>query len=277
MKIKSIVKTLFWVLFITCLFQYSLMLPTYAVEQKANNLATTYAAQFPLEQQEAIQQQFVQNYLDSKSNESVLRIPYVTDFSYNDLKGQQLQLGLDLKGGMQVLLGINKATFLKQLVDDSSPSNFEKALALTNEQITTTDPNYITVFFDNFQSVEQDATIIRLFLKNSLLKEKLSLDTDIATLQHEIDALLSSTLLTTQYQLRERLNSIGLGQPSLTADINKQYLRIEIPGAQHPERIRSIVTTTASLEFWETYRITDEGILENFMEADRLLAESPEK
>lgn len=274
MKTKSIVKTLFWVLFLTCSFQYSLMLPTYAVEQKANNLATTYAAQFPLEQQKTIQQQFVQNYLDNISNESILSIPYLTEFSYNDLKGQQLQLGLDLKGGMQVLLGINKATFLKQLVDPYASSNFEKTLALTNEQVDPTNPNYITVFFDNFQSIEQEENIIRLFLKSALLKETLSVDTELATLKKEVDALLRATLLTTQYQLRERLNSLGLGQPNLTADINKQYLRIEVPGAQNPERIRSIVTTTASLEFWETYRITDEGMVETFMAVDRMLAES---
>ena len=103
------------------------------------------------------------------------------------------------------------------------------------------------------------------------LKDVLSLDSNLATLQKEVRALLTSTLLTTQYQLGERLNGAGLSQPNITAAISKQQLHIEIPGAQHPERIRSMVTATASLEFWETYRITDEGIREAFVAADELL------
>jgi len=271
MKIKSLIKTLFWVLLVTCLFQYSLMLPTYAVEQKAEKLATTYAAQFPVDQQATIQQQFVRNYLETMEDEPILRIPYITDFSYNDLKEQQLQLGLDLKGGMQVVLGINKEAFLKQLVNHTTHSNFEKALSLTNEQISSIDPTYIDVFFKNFQSLEQEEAIVRLFLKSNLLKGVLSQDTDLTILQKEVNTLVTTTLLTTQYQLGERLNSVGLSQPNITADVSKQHLHIEIPGAQQPERIRSMVTATASLEFWETYRITDEGILGAFVEADQML------
>ena len=268
---KSIIKTTFWVLFLTCLFQYSLMIPTYAVEQKAAQLATEYAAQFPIEQQASIQQQFTQNYLDAVTNEPMLSIPYITDLSYKDLKEQQLQLGLDLKGGMQVSLGINKANFLKQLLNHSTPANFEKALVLTNGQVATTSPNYITVFFENFKSIEQEETIVRLFLKSDLVREGLSPDTNVARLQKEVNTLLIATLQTTQHQLRERLQSVGLNQPNIIADLSKLQLHIEIPGAQNPERIRSMVTSTASLEFWDTYRVTDDGFQEAFVAADQLL------
>lgn len=147
MKIKSVVKTLFWVLFLNCIFQYSLMLPTYVVEQKAQKTATAYAAQFPSDQRETIHQQFVQNYIEAMSDKSILKIPFIADFSYSDLKEQQLQLGLDLKGGIQLGLGINKEVFLYQLVQNSNHANFKKALALTNEKLAPTDPNYMAVFF----------------------------------------------------------------------------------------------------------------------------------
>lgn len=84
--------------------------------------------------------------------------------------------------------------------------------------------------------------------------------------------LLTNTLLTTRYQLGERLNRVGLSQPNITVDLNKQHIYIEMPGAKNPDRIRSIVTSTASLEFWDTYRITDVGMVEAFVAADQLLS-----
>ena len=262
MKTSSITKTLFWAMFIACSFQFSLMIPTGIIENKAETQAELYAHSFPAAQQAAIKEQYVQNYLDSIAEEVLFAIPYVVEYTYPALKKQQLQLGLDLKGGVQVTLGLNAAAFITNLASQSTNTLFVESLAQTQQMSSLTLKESIHYFFDVYTQVEKEETILRLFSKHPQVQQTAATPTSIATLKNTIFQLAETTLQHTQLLLTQRTNSLGLGQTNITEDLDNLYIHVELPGATNPERVREMLLATASLEFWETYRVTDPGIME---------------
>lgn len=108
MKNNSPIKLLLVAFILLSLFQFSTMIPTSYVEQKAVEISKNYASQFPLSERNRIEENYYLNYLDSISEEIIFSIPGVGAYSYSDLKDRQLQLGLDLKGGMRFIIGFDE-------------------------------------------------------------------------------------------------------------------------------------------------------------------------
>lgn len=270
MKSKSIIKALFWTLLIAVIFQFSLMIPTSLVERTAKEKAVAYAQAVPLAQQPLAKEVYEKFYLDSIATEVIFQIPYLAQFTYNELKGQQLQLGLDLQGGMQLTLQLNTADFLKDLVGESSTDNFYKAIAAT-DNLNLAQKEYITAFFDHFQQLEEAEYIIRLFSKHPQINIPAS--ASLQDLETAINQLLVTVAEDTQFLMEQRINGHGLAQTKISRDVANNYIHVEVPEAQNPERIRSLLVSAAELAFWDTYRITDRGVLDAFYAADNQLQE----
>ena len=271
MKNKSLIKALFWTLVMVVTFQFSLAIPTILVERTAASKANSYAQDFPIEQQDAVQRMYKQSYLENMANEVIFKIPYLAKFTYNDLKDQQLQLGLDLKGGMQLTLRLNTADFLIDLASDTQGTNFQNALEYADSKSGLSQETYIDAFFDRYQQLEPTESIIRLFSKHPQID--LIDAPSISSLKMTIHQLIATAVDDTQFLLEQRINGHGLSQSKISKDVQNNFIHVEVPGVQNPERIRSILVANAALEFWDTYRITDRGVTEAFYAADKLLQE----
>jgi len=271
MQSNSLVKFVLAILFISCAFQFALLIPIKQIENKAMHVAYLAASKVSYEKQEEAYQFYYNEYIESASDKVVFSIPYISDYTYQSLKDRQLQLGLDLKGGVQFTLSFDSEAFLKNLiVGDNNPS-CATALIKANQQTGLSHPAYIDAFFDSYQQLEDPATIIHLFSQNPQFKNSLHNVQTIEQLKNHVNALSQTMINNTKDLLIQRLNHTGLGQANLNVDSDRHHVQIEVPGANDQERIRGLITDVASLEFWNVYRVTDPGILESFVVADQLL------
>lgn len=278
MQGKGIIKFFLVVMAIVCVLQYLYLLPTNKVERAADNHAETEAQKAPEADQNARFKAARTAFLDSMSTETVFSIPLLKDFTYQELKGQQLALGLDLKGGMSVVLQVNLRDFIKTLSKDSKDPTFEEALNKATEDLKTAQSDYITLFVDNFREMAagKDITLAKIFTINQTLKDEYEIDLttsdgDIArALREEANKAVDLTFK----MLKERIDKLGVTQPNVSLDAARDLIVIELPGIDNPERARQFLQAAAQLEFWNVYRITDANptpIVQAFVEANQKL------
>lgn len=271
MERNTLVKTFFCLLILVCGFQYLLMIPTYCLEQDAAKAAELYASEYPCFLQEEKKQLYLQEYLDSISDKTIFKIPYLAEYTYQSLKNRQLKPGLDLAGGMQITLGFDMEKFVSKLAHEPDNIHFATALKQTNVQGDLLSIKYIDQFFDFYQKVENKENIFQNFQQHPQLKDQVHGQMSTIELQQLVIQLSKKMAQQTQSLLEQRINQLGLAQTQIVLDVNKNQILIDIPGVKNPERIRETVLSMASLEFWNTYRITDTGILESFLAADEYL------
>ena len=146
MQGKGSVRFLMIVMAVVCLYQFLLVLPTNTVDRNAEAYAEQYASNFPEEEQDDAKRFALTSYLDSMSSEVVFSIPLLKDFTYEELKSSQLNYGLDLKGGMSVILQVDLREFLRTLANDSKDPTFLKALENASAAQSSAQSDYITLF-----------------------------------------------------------------------------------------------------------------------------------
>lgn len=259
MKNKQGTKILLILMIIACSYQYLLMLPTYFVEREAERIHS----------QEGIA---VQDYFDEIADEVIFHIPFITEYTYDKLKQQQLKLGLDLQGGMQMSLCLDTEVFLKSLVKSNGNQLFNEVLAQTKKDMKFSRNQFIPHFFDRYQDLEKEENIIALFASHPSFDGKII--HSCTQLNREVQQLFDETLDKTKFLLDQRLNGSGVSQANVRLDKNKHLIHIELPGISNKQRVRDLITSKASLAFWEVYRITDHKIMEGFIAADAMLKQS---
>ena len=257
MQNKGVIKLLAVLLAIACVYQLSFSFATRRVEKKA----AEYAATYPAELQDKMEQQ----YLDSVSNLPVYSLGIV-DYTYKECQEKEINLGLDLKGGMNVMLEVQQGDVLKSLSDDSQDPKFLEALSLTSEQ-TRDGGDYIAVFAKNYAQVSGGQPLALIFNTPSM-KEINAHSTDeevLKVLRAESDDAIAAS-----YDiLRSRIDRFGVTSPNIQRLPNSNRILVELPGVKEPERVRKLLQGSASLEFWETYSTNELiGALE---QADALL------
>ncbi len=257
MQNRGIIKLLAGLLAIACVYQLSFSFATRRVEKKA----AEYAATYPVELQDKMEQQ----YLDSVKNLPVYSLGIV-DYTYKDCQEKEINLGLDLKGGMNVMLEVQQGDVLKSLSDDSQDPKFLEALSLTSEQ-TRDGGDYIATFAKNYAQVSGGQPLALIFNTPSM-KEINANSTDeevLKVLRAESDDAIAAS-----YDiLRSRIDRFGVTSPNIQRLPNSNRILVELPGVKEPERVRKLLQGSASLEFWETYSTNElMGALE---QADALL------
>ena len=257
MQNKGVIKLLAILLAIACVYQLSFSFATRRVEKKA----AEYAATYPVELQDKMEQQ----YLDSIQNLPVYSLGIV-DYTYKECQEKEINLGLDLKGGMNVMLEVQQGDVLKSLSDDSQDPKFLEALSLTSEQ-TRDGGDYIAIFAKNYAQVSGGQPLALIFNTPSM-KEINANSTDeevLKVLRAESDDAIAAS-----YDiLRSRIDRFGVTSPNIQRLPNSNRILVELPGVKEPERVRKLLQGSASLEFWETYSTNElMGALE---QADALL------
>ncbi len=277
MQGKGIIKFFLVILTIVCAIQYMYLLPTRGVEDDAEEYATQQAE--GIEDELAYQQRYSEarsSYLDSISDEVIVKVPLLKEFTYNELKSQQLALGLDLKGGMSVVLQVDLQSFLLTLADENKDPDFRKALEMASERMSATQSDYITLFGEAFAEVAPDDKLARIFARNASLREDINFETSNSEVISILRDRADETVDLTFKRLKDRIDKFGVTQPNVSLDEGRDLILVELPGVDNRERARSYLQATAKLEFWDVYRFNDDGIQRAFMAANEKLRKQQE-
>jgi len=273
MQNKGLIKFLLALLIIVCVLQCGYILPTRKVEKQADEYAAGIAAQAANENDRySIQKTARANYLDSISSEKIFSVPLIKDYTYDELKKQQLAFGLDLKGGQSAVLQVDLRELLVTLSNGTQDPTFLRALATADKALESSQSDYITLFGDAFQADSDDKKLARFFYRK-LSDDENGINTQssngevIQVLRQKADETVNLTF----NLLKQRIDKIGVVQPNITLDAARDLILVELPGIDNPERARSVLQASAVLEFWDTYRISDAGILGAFTQADQIL------
>jgi SecD/SecF fusion protein len=265
MQSKGVVRFFLIALTIVCLYQYLLVIPTNNIESDARAYADNCSGSNP----KLGWQGCYAEYLDSLSTETVFEIPLIKKFTYADLKKSQLAMGLDLKGGMSVLLQVDLRDFLVSLSGNSSDPNFTKALDRAAELQKSQQGDYITLFAQAWKELGEGRTLASIFARNEA--STIKFDAPDADAINTIRTMANGTVDETYKRLKQRIDKLGVVQPNVSLDAARDLIQVELPGIDNPARARAMLTGQAKLEFWETYRIQDESLIQGFTQADDLL------
>ena len=204
------------------------------------------------------------HYIDSISAEKVY-----FGYTFKDVKSKELNLGLDLKGGMNVMLQVQLKDLVKALADGNDSPEFNAALALAQKNSVDSREDFITLFAKAWEETANGTPLAQIFGTLDL-REKINAKTTdeevLAVIRESADAAIANSFNV----LRNRIDRFGVTQPNIQQLGNGRIL-VELPGVKEPERVRKLLQGTASLEFWETYSF---GELELYLnEANTVLAQ----
>ncbi len=244
MQNKGFIKLIAVLLAIGCVYQFSFTFKTRSVEKQA----ARYAAQYPVELQAAAEQ----HYLDSVQNLPVFNLG-VRKFTYKECKTNELNLGLDLKGGMNVMMEVQVDGVIKALAGDSqNDPAFIAAIEEANTAIKEgSSKDYVDVFVDAYRRASDNRPLAAIFVspdRSDITLE--SSDSDVAkVLKSDVEKAIGASFNV----LRSRIDNFGVVQPNIMRLPNSHRILVELPGVKEPQRVRDLLQRTAQLEFWLTY------------------------
>lgn len=243
MQNKGALKFLIVVLALACAYQLSFTFVTRNVEKKAER----YAQGFEIEEREAR----TQLYLDSIKATPVYNLGFIK-FTYKEAKEKEINLGLDLKGGMNVMLEISVRDIVEALSNHNQDPIFKQALAEASAEQKNSSDDYIAIFARAYSRLSNDAPLAYIF-NTPELKDKITPQSDnaqvIKALREESESAISNSFNV----IRNRIDRFGVTQPNIQKMENSGRILVELPGVKEPERVRKLLQGTASLEFWATY------------------------
>ena len=190
-----------------------------------------------------------QDYLDSLSNEKV----WLGNYTLKQCREMEISLGLDLKGGMNVILEVSVPDVIKALADNKPDEAFNKALAEAAKQATTSQDDVITLFIKEYHKVAPGAKLSELFATQQL-KDKVNQKSSDAEVEKVLREEVKAAVTNSYNVLRTRIDRFGVVQPNIQSLEDKMgRIMVELPGIKEPERVRKLLQGSANLEFWEKY------------------------
>ena len=195
----------------------------------------------------------VAHYLDSMQNEKV----WLGVYSLKDCREMEIGLGLDLKGGMNVILEVSVPDVVKTLADNKTDEAFNAAVAEAAKQQITSQEDFITLFVREYKKQAPEGKLAEIFATQQLKDKVNTRSTDA-----EVEAVLREevkTAVENSYNvLRTRIDRFGVVQPNIqTLEGKMGRIMVELPGIKEPERVRKLLQGSANLEFWETYEASE--------------------
>ncbi len=238
MQNKGALKLLAIALAIACAYQLSFTFVTRHVEKKAEAYAAGDAKK-------------EQNYLDSIKSKTVYDLGFI-QFNYKECKEKEINLGLDLRGGMNVMLEISVEDVVRALSNDSKDPVFNQALQQAREAQKNSTSDYITLFADAYEKLSNGGKLSYIFNTPELREQvnpNSTNDEVIKVLRESAESAIENSFNV----LRNRIDKFGVTQPNIQRLENSGRILVELPGVKEPERVRKLLQGTASLEFWATY------------------------
>lgn len=236
MQNKGFVKIFAIALTLVCLFYLSFTFKTRSIEKRAAG------------------SQDEQAYLDSVMNKKV----WLGIYSYRECREMQIGLGLDLKGGMNVIMEVSIPDVVKTLANNSQDPLFTQALASAKKISVSSQENFVDIFAREFAKVAGNDGKLSAYFATSNFKDRINPQTPneevIQVLKAEVESAVANSFLV----LRARIDRFGVAQPNIQELAGKQgRIMVELPGVKEPERVRKLLQGSANLEFWETYKLQE--------------------
>lgn len=285
MQNKGLIRFLAIAFVLVCLFQLSFSFATRKVENKAKANAVKYveSAQGKSDIDACLKRQAGNDmsaaelknltaivtdslratketyYLDSMANEKVWM-----GFTYKKCQAREINLGLDLKGGMNVMLEVSTVDVVKALANYTNDEVFNKAIDMALEQQKkSVNENFVSLFYDAIISIKPDVRLAGYF---SGQLTGTTLNDDNNTILAKLREETSSAYDRTYEILRKRIDKFGVAQPTIQRLQASERILVELPGVKDPQRVRKLLKGTAQLEFWATYSgdMTDSRLLNEY-------------
>ena len=252
MQNKGFVKVFAVLLTLVCVFYLSFSFVTRHYTNKAKEIANG-------------DPKVEQDYLDSLSNEKVM----LWNWTLKQCREMEISLGLDLKGGMNVILEVSVPDVIKALADNKPDEAFNNALATAAKQAVNSQDDIITLFVREYHKIAPDAKLSELFATQQL-KDKINQKSSDAEVEKVLRTEVKAAVENSFNVLRTRIDRFGVVQPNIQSLEDKMgRIMVELPGIKEPERVRKLLQGSANLEFWETY--TAKEVLPAIQSADAKL------
>jgi SecD/SecF fusion protein len=251
MQNKGFVKVFAVLLTLVCLFYLSFSFVT----RHYNSKAAEYAGGDSVKES---------SYLDSLSTQKVW-----LGYTLKQCREMEISLGLDLKGGMNVVLELNVADVIRSLSNNNQDENFNKALDLAYAHQATSQKNFIDLFAEEYKTLDNGARLSAIFSTFELKDKITPQSTDaqvVAVLKDELKSAIDNSFNV----LRTRIDRFGVVSPNIQRLETAGRILVELPGVKEPERVRKLLQGSANLEFWETYNLPE--IYQQLVAADNVLA-----
>ena len=251
MQNKGFVKVFAVLLTLVCMFYLSFSFVT----RHYNSKAAEYAGGDPVKES---------SYLDSLSTQKVW-----LGYTLKQCREMEISLGLELKGGMNVVLELNVADVIRSLSNNNQDENFNKALDLAYAHQATSQKDFIDLFAEEYKKLDNGARLSAIF-STFELKDKITPQSSdaqvIAVLKEELKSAIDNSFNV----LRTRIDRFGVVSPNIQRLETAGRILVELPGVKEPERVRKLLQGSANLEFWETYNLPE--IYQQLVAADNMLA-----
>nr|WP_321487283.1 protein translocase subunit SecDF [uncultured Draconibacterium sp.] len=191
-------------------------------------------------------------YLDSMKSEVVYNFLGLKKFTYKDVQALEINLGLDLKGGMNVTLQVEVQDIIRAMSNYSDDETFNKALALATKNQQNSTKDYVTLFGEAFEEIDPNAKLASIF--NTLeLRDQVNFNTSNAEVLRIIKEQTEAAIANAFNIIRTRIDRFGVAQPNIQKLQTSGRILVELPGVKDQNRVRNLLQGTANLEFWETY------------------------
>ncbi|MFC1731218.1 protein translocase subunit SecDF [candidate division KSB1 bacterium] len=265
---------------LACLFQLSFTFFTAKVERNAREYANSdRVSQISMElsngnpllekhYHDSISKRWENNFLDSMETETVYNI-LVRKYTYKECKKREINLGLDLKGGMNVTMEVSVVDIIRELATDKNDSLFNSIIKLAKEKQKNSQSGFVILFGESFNELAPGRSLASFFLSSDL-KGRIDYNTSDEEVLKVIDEEASNAIDRTFKILRTRIDKFGVAQPNIQFLPQSGRILVELPGIKDPERVRELLQKSAKLEFWKTYEY--EELYSYFEEADKKLA-----
>lgn len=265
-NLRGVIKALTIILVIACIYQLSYTGLSALVERRADAYAAGMVKRtLPMgltpaqevahrDSLDLVAKQYRRNYLDSVSGIPVVNVPGLKDFfTYKFCRDHALSLGLDLKGGMSLIMEISEDDVLRRLSNNNPDAQFNKALLNAKEKQKDDQRDFLTIFKEEFEKLNKDAKLAVVFTSIESYQGKIKItssnDEVVVVLRKDFDGAIHNTFNV----LKTRIDQFGVASPNISLQENTGRIMLELPGVDDPARVRKLLQQTAQLEFWDTY------------------------
>ena len=190
-------------------------------------------------------------YLDSIAGEKVW-----FGYTLKECREKEINLGLDLKGGMNVTMEVSVPEIIRALSGHNTTDDFNNAIALAQEKQKTSGSDFLTLFFESFYELNPNAQLASVF-STFELRDKVSLNSTNQEVEKVVTEEVQGAIDNSFNVLRTRIDRFGVVQPNIQKLSQTGRILIELPGIKEPERVRKLLQGSANLEFWETYDLAE--------------------
>ncbi|MEY3966089.1 MAG: hypothetical protein RL263_1258 [Bacteroidota bacterium] len=232
------------ILALASLFQLTFTFKARGFEQEAREFAVK-KAKFGVSEKEAYRR-----YIDSLGNKDYYSFLGIMSYTYFECKEKELNLGLDLRGGMNVILEVEKDAIIRVLANDPTDADLLKALQLANIEVRDKGTDYVEAFVSSFKKTAPNRKLAVLFVKGN--NSTIQAGSEEIEVKNYLQASIKTAVSNVKQVVEKRINQANVTQPNVQ-EVDGGRISVELPGVDNPRRMEELVEKSAQLEFYEVY------------------------